>query len=254
MKVFVHGNPETDDIWTPLLAELSTRGVNDVVCLSPPGFGVSTPSGWAATRRDYADWLVSELHANVDSTGEVIDVVAHDWGAGHLFGVLATEPGLVRSWASDCIGLVHRDYVWHDAAQQWQTPDVGEAAVEGLLALDSDSFAAIFGALGMSDDIARRVRARLDAETGRCILALYRSGAQPAMAELGEQLSAAALPRGLVIIAENDHYAGPHDSHRDMAKAVGAETVEMPGVGHWWMIENPRAAADALVSYWGRAT
>lgn len=251
MKVFVHGNPETDDIWAPLLTELSSRGISDTLCLSPPGFGASTPPGWTATREEYANWLTTELRA-IDASSGPVDVVAHDWGAGHLFGVLAREPGLVRSWASDCLGLVHRDYVWHDAARQWQTPDVGEAAVEGLLSLDADTFATVFGGLGMSNDIARRVNARLDAETGRCILALYRSGAQPAMVSLGERLVDSSPPNGLVIIAENDHYAGPHETHREMAAAIGAVTVELSGVGHWWMIENPGAAADALVAHWSR--
>lgn len=251
MKVFVHGNPETDDIWGPLLAELSARGVNDTVCLSPPGFGVPTPRDWSATQADYAAWLGSELRA-IDVAHGPIDVVAHDWGAGHLFGVLAHEPNLVRSWSSDCMGLLHHDYVWHDAAQQWQTPEVGEAAVDGLLSLDRETFAAVFGGLGMSTDIAKRVHDRLDVETGRCILALYRSGAQPAMRALGERFVVAAPPNGLVVIAENDHYAGPHDAHREMASAVGADTVELAGVGHWWMVENPGAAADALMAHWAR--
>lgn len=251
MKVFVHGNPETDDIWSLLLDELAARGITDTLCLTPPGFGAPTPAGWGATREEYAAWLAAELRVVEASSGPV-DVVAHDWGAGHLFGVLADVPGLVRSWTSDCIGLLHRDYEWHDAARQWQTPDVGEAAVEGLLSLGADTFAAVFGGLGMSPDIARRVHARLDAETGRCILALYRSGAQPAMQILGERLVSAAPPNGLVLIAENDHYAGPHQTHRELAAAIGADTLEMPGVGHWWMIENPRAAADALIGHWGR--
>lgn len=249
MKVFVHGNPETDDIWSLLLNELSARGVTDTVCLTPPGFGSPTPPGWSATREEYAAWLTAELGAIAAESGDV-DVVAHDWGAGHLFGVLADNPGLVRSWASDCLGLLHRDYVWHDAAQQWQTPEVGEAAVGALVGLDAETFAAVFGALGMTDTVARRVSARLDEETGRCILGLYRSGAQPAMRQLGERFIAAAPPKGLVMVAENDHFAGPHESHHEMARAVGAHTVELAGVGHWWMLESASAAADVLVEHW----
>ena len=50
--VLVHGNPETDAVWNPLLAELGRDGV---VCLSPPGFG--------ATVGEYRDWLVGRLEA-----------------------------------------------------------------------------------------------------------------------------------------------------------------------------------------------
>lgn len=44
--VLVHGNPETDVIWEPLVDALGTR---DVVRLSPPGFGAPVPPGWRAT-------------------------------------------------------------------------------------------------------------------------------------------------------------------------------------------------------------
>ena len=117
-KVFVHGNPETSAIWKPLVAALSERGVNDVVLLSPPGFGAPVPHDWTATVSEYRNWLVGEL----EKIGGEIDLVGHDWGAGHVFSVLAHRPELVRSWATDCVGLLHPDYVWHDAALGWQTP------------------------------------------------------------------------------------------------------------------------------------
>ncbi len=44
--VLVHGNPETDVIWEPLVDALGAR---DVVRLSPPGFGAPVPPGWRAT-------------------------------------------------------------------------------------------------------------------------------------------------------------------------------------------------------------
>lgn len=249
-KVFVHGNPETDDVWVPLVAELAAGGVSDVVCLSPPGFGSPTPTGWRATREEYAAWLIDEIETLVRHCGHPIDLVGHDWGAGHVFALLAERSDLVRTWAADCAGLLHRDYVWHDAARQWQTPEVGEEAIGAVLGLDVDSFAAVFSSLGMSESVARSVHRRLDAETGRCVLALYRDAQQPAMAELGERFVAASPANGMVIIAENDSFAGPHDNHRAVARAVGAEVREISGVGHWWMNEDPSTAADLLVSHW----
>ena len=247
-KVFVHGNPETAAVWDDLAAELVRRGVDDVVRLSPPGFGAPVPDRWGATKEEYADWLVAQLR----SIGGEIDLVGHDWGAGHVFGALATDPGLVRTWATDCAGLVHRDYVWHDAAQAWQTPEVGEQAIAGMLSLDEVSFAAVFTQLGMTDAIARAVRRGLGADTGRCVLALYRSAAQPAMRALGERLVAARPPRGLVVIAENDHYAGPASHHEEVAASLGAAVRHVAGAGHWWMIEKPVEAAEMLLAHWAR--
>ncbi|MBM3718503.1 MAG: alpha/beta hydrolase [Actinobacteria bacterium] len=247
-KVFVHGNPETAAIWDDLVVELADRGVDDVVRLSPPGFGAPVPDRWGATRTEYAAWLARELH----SIGGEIDLVGHDWGAGHVFGVLAAEPTIVRTWASDCAGLLHAEYAWHDAAQAWQTPGVGERAIAGMLSLDPDAFAAVFTSLGMTDAIARAVRLGLDDETGRCVLSLYRSAAQPEMSTLGRAFTAARPGNGVVIIAENDHFAGSSEMHESIAAAVGARVLRIPEAGHWWMIEKPADAADALIAHWSR--
>src|SRR5260370_6883812 len=56
--VLVHGNPETDAFWDPLVEVL---GGEDVIRLSPPGFGAPLPDGWPATYLDYRDWLEGEL-------------------------------------------------------------------------------------------------------------------------------------------------------------------------------------------------
>jgi pimeloyl-ACP methyl ester carboxylesterase len=50
--VFVYGNPESEALWGPLLAEL---GRDDVLRLSPPGFGSPVPDGFGATVPEYRD-------------------------------------------------------------------------------------------------------------------------------------------------------------------------------------------------------
>ena len=50
-KVFVHGNPEVDAIWSLLVAELEQRGVDDIVLLSPRGSARRSPDGWVGRRR-----------------------------------------------------------------------------------------------------------------------------------------------------------------------------------------------------------
>ena len=247
-KVFVHGNPETSDIWGPLVELLEERRITDVVCLSPPGFGAPAPKGFTATRGEYVQWLADELK----SIGGDIDLVGHDWGAGHVFGVLAQYPGIVRTWAADCVGLMHHDYVWHDAAQGWQTPELGEQMMQGFVDLDVESFVAAFGGLGVSEPIARAMKPHINAQMAECVVRLYRDGAQPAMRLLGEKFVAQRAKRGLVIIAENDHFAGPHSTHEELASAVGAKVAHLEGCGHWWMIEKPQEAARLLASHWIR--
>src|SRR3954451_11630654 len=125
--VLVHGNPETAAIWDPLRAEL---GRDDVVALSPPGFGAPVPDRFGATSDDYLAWLVDEL-AGLTAP---VDLIGHDWGGGHVQRLAPTRPDLIRSWCTDIAGCCDPDYVWHDMAQVWQTPGAGEDAVAGMVA------------------------------------------------------------------------------------------------------------------------
>ncbi len=191
--VFVHGNPETAAIWEPLLAELQHP---DSVTLSPPGFGAPVPDGFGATADEYAAWLATEL----ERQGAPIDLVGHDWGGGHVMRIAMERPDLVRSWAMDIAGCFAPDYVWHDRARVWQTMGAGEESVAAMASLSLADRASMFESLGMTPDISRAVAEANNDTMGRCILSLYRSAAQPALARLGGSLAAAAARPGLVII------------------------------------------------------
>ncbi len=248
-KAFVHGNPETSAIWRYLIAALHERGISDTVTLSPPGFGAPTPPGWDATQVAYRDWLVGQL----EDLGGNVDLVGHDWGAGHTFGVLAERPDLLRSWAADCAGLCHPDYVWHDAAQAWQTPELGEEMVASMVGGPRGERAEVFESFGMPADVAADVAAGLDEETGRCVLALYRSAAQPALADLGQRLRTTDRRPGLVFMATEDHYAGTAGQAAEVAAWLGAPVVTLENLGHWWMFAGADQAADALITHWENA-
>ena len=243
--VFVHGNPESDAIWGPLVAALGDRGVTDVVLLSPPGFGAPTPDGWEATPAAYVGWLQDELN-KLDGP---IDLVGHDWGAGHVFGLLAEQTGQLRSWAADCAGLLHADYVWHDMAQVWQTPEAGEEAIAGMVGLPAEERTALFTGLGMTPEIATSLAEAATEEMGRCVLTLYRAAAQPALVELGKRVVAAGRPPGLVINATADAYVSA-DLGAEVATTLEAQTLTLADLGHWWMIQDPDQAAAGLVDFW----
>ncbi len=245
--VFVHGNPETDAIWTDLVGELIDRGVEDLVLLSPPGFGSPVPGHWGATQIEYQNWLIAEVEAIGSRTP--VDIVGHDWGAGHVFGLLAVHPQLVRSWACDCLGLMHPDYVWHDMAQLWQTPDVGEEVVSAMKSATTDERVSMMTGLGMNEFAATDVAASLD-DIAECILPLYRSASQPAFADLGRRLCDIDLPPGLAIDPSEDPYVGPTGRVADMATRLGAHHSPLAGVGHWWMCQEPSTSAELLVDFW----
>ncbi len=244
----VHGNPETAAIWGPLVDALGERGCTDVVALSPPGFGAPVPDDFDPTMDAYADWLVDELQS-IRATGTEIDLLGHDWGAGHVYGALSRRPDLVRTWVGDIAGILHPAYVWHDMALAWQTPDVGEQVVAGMTDSSSDDKLALFVGLGLPEKIATALAAGLDAEMGRCVLRLYRTGAQPAGGQLGDRLAAMNLPPGLVIDAELDAYVSSELSN-EVAVRLGSEVLRLDGRGHWWMTHDVDPVADALTAFW----
>ena len=244
-RVFVHGNPECEAVWSPLVDVLAERGVTDTVRLSPPGFGAPVPDGFEATMAGYHAWLVAELEA-IEGP---IDLVGHDWGAGHVAGVAAARPDLIRSFAMDCGGLVHPDYEWHDMAQAWQTPEVGEQVIEAMIGRPRDERLAMYESFGMSGAVAEAHADAATPEMGECILTLYRSAAQPAMADLASRLRAAERRPSLMLIAEGDGYVFA-DLSEATGRDLGSEIVRFPDQGHWWMVGDPESAADALVGFW----
>lgn len=249
-KAFVHGNPETAVLWRELADRLSERGIDDITLLSPPGFGAPVPDGWEPTQTNYRTWLIDELEA----LGGGVDLLGHDWGAGHVYGVLAERPDLLRTWSADCAGLLHADYEWHDMAQVWITPGAGEEAVAAMLGGSAQERAEIWASLGISADVAADMAEGQDDEMGRCILDLYRSAAQPALSDLGRRLQTTERRPGLVIIPSEDHYPGTPDMAAEVASWVGARTVTLEGLGHWWMFgDGAASAADALVAHWESA-
>ena len=237
--VFVHGNPETTAIWDELRAAM---GRDDTIALSPPGFGAAVPEGFGGTSDDYRDWLIAEL----ERIPGPIDLVGHDWGGGHVMRVALERPDLIRSWIMDIAGCFDPEYVWHDMAQVWQTPGAGEAAVEGMAAAPVEARAQQFESLGMSKATAANVAAAVNSDMARSILTLYRSAAQPFMKNQGEQLEKAKQRPGLVIIATEDHYTGGETLARRSAERAGAQVAMLPGLGHWWMCQDPKKGAEII--------
>ena len=237
--VLVHGNPETAAIWDELRKHLDR---DDVIALSPPGFGAPVPEGFGATSDDYLAWLVAE----VEAIEGPVDLIGHDWGGGHVARLASSRPDLIRSWTMDIAGCFDPEYVWHDAAQVWQTPDAGEEAVAQMAAAPLEARTQQFEGLGMSKEVAAQVAAAVDETMGRCILSLYRSAAQPAMSEFGEQFPAAAARPGLVIIATEDGYTGGEAMARRSAERAEAKVAVLDGLGHWWMCEDPERGAQVI--------
>jgi pimeloyl-ACP methyl ester carboxylesterase len=241
--VLVHGVPESAAVWAPMLAAL---GRDDVICLSPPGFGAALPADFPATYVAYRDWLEAQL----ESIGPPIDLVGHDFGGIHVVNVVTRKPQLVRSWVSDVVGMFDPGYVWHDLAQIWQTPGEGEQMIDALMGGTIGDRVAQMEAVGVPGDIAASMAEAQGPEMGQSILRLYRSAKQPAMAEAGRALEVAAARPGLSVLATEDPYVGSDEMREQAAKRAGAQTAVLDGLGHWWMVQDPATGAAALTRFW----
>jgi pimeloyl-ACP methyl ester carboxylesterase len=240
--VLVHGNPETEAVWDDLVPHL--RDPN-IVRLSPPGFGSPIPSGFDCSVDAYRDWLAGELR----KLAQPVDLIGHDWGGGHVVRIAMEHPDLIRSWTSDILGAFDADYVWHEMAQVWQTPEAGEQAIAQMAGAPVEARVQRFESLGMTPAIARKVVAGTNPDLGRAILAVYRSAAQPVMRNFGAGLSRAAAKPGLAVIATEDHYCGGEPLARRCADRAGAEVAILKGAGHWWMCQQPKLGADAINAF-----
>jgi pimeloyl-ACP methyl ester carboxylesterase len=233
--VLLHGVPDTHRLWDKLRARLARP---DVVTPSLPGFGTPLPAGFAASKEAYVEWLVAE----VERIGEPVDLVGHDWGALLVQRVVSLRPDLIRTWACGD-GPIDREYVWHDLAQQWQTPEMGEAlmammtgeaVVEGLAAV-------------MPAEDARVAASHIDDVMKDCILRLYRSAVH--VGEEWEDAVARITRPALILWSRDDPYVTARFAER-LAARVRGELVLFDGCGHWWPLERPAEAAAALERFW----
>jgi pimeloyl-ACP methyl ester carboxylesterase len=234
--VFVHGVPDTAQVWRPLLAELSRT---DTVCLALPGFGSKRPDGFTPDKEGYVAWLTAEL-GKIEGP---IDLVAHDWGSLLVTRVVSVAPGIVRSWCGGGAPL-DPDYVWHSTAQIWQTPERGEAFMQ---AMTPALLAQTLVAQGIGENAARDTAALVDDEMKTCILSLYRSAVRVAD-EWFSDLTHARAP-ALILWGENDPYASPRFGER-LASHVGGRFALLPATGHWYQVQEPAHVAHLLEDFW----
>jgi pimeloyl-ACP methyl ester carboxylesterase len=162
--LLVHGVPDTAHVWHAVVPRL---GRDDVVTVGLPGFGTAVTPGFDATKDAYAAWLVEQITASPAP----VDLVGHDWGALLVLRAAMLRPDRVRSWAVGGAPL-DAEYVWHRAAQLWQTPEVGEQVMERTTPAALERALA---AAGVPPSDAREAGAHLDDTMKRCILRLYRS-------------------------------------------------------------------------------
>jgi pimeloyl-ACP methyl ester carboxylesterase len=209
------------------------------VAVALPGFGTELPSGFNCTKEDYLAWLTAE----VEAIGEPVDIVGHDWGALLTERLASVRPDLIKTWAAGG-GAIDEGYTWHQIAQMWQTPGLGEQVMEGFTV---DALVAAITPEGVPENVAREMAERVDDRMKASVLPLYRSAVNVGK-EWGPDLDGMQRP-GLLIWGGKDPYMGLEFAQR-LAARTKAEIVVFEDVGHWWPLQAPDRAAEALEAFW----
>jgi pimeloyl-ACP methyl ester carboxylesterase len=221
--LWVHGVPDSADLWRPFLARAGG------IAVDLPGFGRSgKPAAWDYGAEGFAAFLARFL----DWRGlDRVRVAAHDWGAPALL----LGERITRAAAIDVVPLLP-GHEWPRIARLWRTRGVGELA----MALTSGWTLRRFG--GVPEAQVEEVLAHFDHGTQRAILRLYRGADAADLVRTGERLRDLDAP-ALVVWGGSDPYLDPSWADRLAGVLPRAEVLVVPGAGHWPWAARPEVVA-----------
>ncbi len=238
--VFVHGVPDTGALWKKVRASLPAERRGRAVSL--PGFGAPLPDAFDASMDAYADWLRQAVLMD----DAPVDLVGHDWGGLLVMRLASLYPDRVRTWVAGGV-VIHPDYVWHEMAQAWQAPGVGE---EIMALTDADAMVAALVEARVPEADARIAAGHIDETMKDCVLKLYRSASD--ISARWTQDIGALNARGRVIFGAHDPYCDWRLGEQQAARAGAAFTL-FDACGHWWPLERPKETAALLLDLWDAA-
>ena len=241
--VFVHGFPETKEIWNPLRQILNV----DAAAVALPGFGTARPDQFTATKDAYAEWLAERL----SGMHEPIDVVGHDVGALLTLRVASAFDVRLRSWAVDVANIFHPRFEWPERVQRLQIAGVGEAELKAAQEGGADDSGSTTSRLidgGVPRDLARHIASAHDEVMSRSILDFYRSAVPNVGEGWWEDIKGPTGSRGLVLLLPDP----PEDEAMSLEVAdwLGAKTARLDDLNHCWMAEAADVVASALSRFW----
>lgn len=235
--VCVHGNPDSAELWRPLVERSSRLG--RVIAPDMPGFGRSVrpdPRRFDMTVDAYVRWF-GELLETLEI--ERLRLAVHDWGVIALAAASRRPEMLERVVIVDAVAL-SSSYRWHWIGRLWRTPRLGEAAqlflsgglIKQLTRLPSPHWRP------MPDPWVKQIGRFIDRGEKDAMLRLYRSADPDVLGRAGERLGDVRCP-ALLIWGEGDPYIGL-DHARELQRVLPESQLEIvPGVGHWSLVEQP---------------
>ena len=244
--LWLHGNPNSADMWLPIQERLSPRRS---IAPDLPGFGRSKAQPGYVERlsRDplgtMVQWL-DEVLAEVHPEGQV-HLVVHDFGGPYgLAWATRNAPRIASITAIDTIFF--SQYRWHFWARIWRSRGLGELSMFGFTE-------PIFrwemrrGSPSLSDEQLRETWRFVTLRMKRMVLDLYRATDPEVFRDWEDELQNLnrSIP-SLALWGADDPYIAPEWAH-----LLGAREVEIwDDVGHWLPLEAPGRLAQGLEKLW----
>jgi pimeloyl-ACP methyl ester carboxylesterase len=245
--LFMHGNPDSADLWTDVIGRLP-QGFR---CIAPdlPGFGQSAAAyGFDWSIKNRGQWLADIL----DALGikEPVVLVGHDHGGPFVASFAVQFPKRVKKLVLQNT-LFNTDYDWHLFGKLWRMPLIGDymALLQPYrITLPLLMWYVRKGAPLLTVDYVRALQKTWTYRMGRAMLALYRASDVREFAGWEDKLAAfiGSHPT-LVVWGEKDYYL-PIRFAEGWEKN-GATLARFPEVGHWVMAEAPTEYAQQLTAF-----
>ncbi len=248
--VFVHGNPGSSSDWAGILEQVAP--FSRALAADLPGFGkADKPADFDYTVEGYA----RHLGLLIASQGiQRVHLVLHDFGGPWGLQWATDHPDQVASITLLNIGLMP-GYRWHYLARIWRTPILGELFMAmtnrpGLqLALRHGN------PRGLPPAYFDEMYANYDAGTRRAILKLYRNTSDlGALADRGIAVLAPRHLPALVVWGACDPYVPVKFAEVQRQFFAVERVVRLEDSGHWPMIDNPTAVAEAVIPFLRKQT
>ncbi len=243
--LFLHGNPDSGDLWQPVMAQMS----GDYECIAPdlPGFGRSAvPANFDCSLESMAsfvDNLVKELSLELP-----IYLVGHDFGGIFALAWAIRHPEKVQKLAIGSCPFFS-DYRWHFWGRIWRTPLLGEISA-ALMNYPVFRWEVRRGSRRLSDSQLRQAYRHVTPAMKEMVLQLYRATTPANFLPWEQELPklTAKVPT-IVLWGEDDPYISVKYAERFHAEKV----YRFPNCGHWFPGEMPEETATILANFFTNA-
>ena len=248
--VFVHGNPGSSQDWQDLVERVAP--FSRALAADMPGYGkADKPADFDYTVSGYARHLGLLIESQQIRR---VHLVLHDFGGP--WGLTWAAENIDRVASVTLIDTgIHPGYRWHYMARLWRLPIVGELVMAATSRVGSKLALRHGNPRGLPAAYFDEMYSNFDSGTRRAVLKLYRNTND---LDVTSDMQAKALaPRRLpatVLWGVRDPYVPVKFAEMQRQFFDVDRVVLLEDSGHWPLIDNPAATADAIVPFLRRQT